>query len=217
MPEAKDRKYEEWTFTVHDKVFNVREEDTSILEKVFEAKKIFGMVTRQVSASINSIEKLLNVICWADPRRSILVFVNLLLLVTVTEAYILQIIGSIFCIHRFVKGPVFYERKHYSSNRKLAVYCLRYIINSHFTNLVPNNEKRIHMINQDSIELAFHEIYFPLKEEERLKKFKEDIEHIMGVYIDNEELEKIANKNNTVAMIHFVSIIESCEARLKLE
>jgi hypothetical protein len=37
------------------------------------------------------------------------------------------------------------------------------------------------------------------------------------VFIDNEELEKNAKKNNTVALIHFVSIIESCEARLKLE
>jgi len=170
-----------------------------------------------VSAVINSIEKILNVICWADPRRSIWVFGILIFLVTVAEAYIFQIIGTIFCIHRFVKGPLFYDRKHYSSNRKLAVYCLRYIINTHFTNLIPHNEKRIHTINQDDIEIVFHEIYFPLKEEEKLKKFKDDIEHILGVFIDNEELERNARKNNTLALIHFVSIIESCEARLKLE
>ena len=34
-PEAKDRKYEEWTFTVHGKTFSVKEENPSLLEKVF--------------------------------------------------------------------------------------------------------------------------------------------------------------------------------------
>lgn len=110
-----------------------------------------------------SVEKVFNVICWADPRRSVWVFSILILLVTVAEAYIFQIIGTIFCIHRFVKGPLFYQRKHYSSNRRLAVYCLRYIINTHFTYLVPDNKKRINTVNQDDVELIFHQIFFPLK------------------------------------------------------
>lgn len=80
----------------------------------------------------------------------------LLFLVTVAEAYIFQIIGTVFCIHRFVKGQLFYERKHYSSNRKLAVYCLRYIINTHFSYLIPYVDKRITTINQDDIEIIFH-------------------------------------------------------------
>lgn len=173
-----------------------------------------------ISAVINTLQKIFNVLCWADPRRSVIIFGILLFVSIVASTYIFQIIGTIFCVHRLYKGITFYKSKHYANNRKLAVYCLRYIINGQFSSIIGNKEKKIVESNQADIELMFHDIYFPLKDEERLKKLKNQIEHILGVYIDGEELEKREDKSKEkkglVALIHLVSIIESCEARLKL-
>ena len=169
-----------------------------------------------ISAVINSLEKIFNMLVWADSKRSIYIFMILLFVVLVAEPYIFQIIGTIFCIHRLFKGLNFYEKKHYSSNRKLAVYCLRYIMNLHFSALITNKDKKIKTIQQAEIELEFQEMYFPIKDEEKSKKLKLELEHVLGVYIDLETLEK-GEKKGAVLLIHLVSIIESCEARLKLE
>ncbi len=53
--QAKDKKYEEWTFVVHDKKFYLREECPSFLEKIYEVKKIVELVLRMISAVINTL------------------------------------------------------------------------------------------------------------------------------------------------------------------
>ena len=109
-----------------------------------------------ISAVINTLEKIFNVICWADPKRSVIIFGILLFVVTVAQPWIFQLIGTIFCIHRLVKGKIFYEHRHYVSNRKLAVYSLRYIMNLHFPTLIPTKDKKISSVAQEDIEIIFH-------------------------------------------------------------
>lgn len=65
--------------------------------------------------------------------------------------YLFRGIGVIFCIHRLVKGINFYRIKHYNNNRKLAIYCLRYIINKSFYYLLPGKEKKIETKDQNEI------------------------------------------------------------------
>lgn len=102
-------------------------------------------------------------LCWADPRRSIIVFCILLFAANVASTYIFQAIGTIFCLHRLYKGHSFYKSKHYTNNRKLAVYCLRYIINLNFSTLL-GKDKKITTTKQEEIELIFHELNFPTKD-----------------------------------------------------
>lgn len=96
-----------------------------------------------INAVINTVEKVCNVFCWADPRRSMLIFLVLLAIAIVASNYLFRGIGIIFCMHRLYKGANFYKLKHYHNNRKLAIYCLRYIINKSFPQLLPNKAKRI--------------------------------------------------------------------------
>jgi hypothetical protein len=64
--------------------------------------------------------------------------------------------------------------------------------------------------------LDFQKTYFPIKDDEKVKKLRHEIEHILGVYIDFDAIQKNETKDK-LALIHFVDIIMSCEARLKLE
>lgn len=91
-----------------------------------------------------------NVLCWADPRRSIIVFVILLLVANVASTYIFQFIGTVFCVHRLFKGYGFYHHKHYRNNRKLTVFALRFIINQNFT-LILGKDKKISSTDQAEI------------------------------------------------------------------
>lgn len=112
-----------------------------LIEKVFEVKKIVELVLRMISAVINTVEKVCNVFSWADPRRTIIIFGLLFLISNVANIYLLRAIGCLFCTHRLVKGLNFYEIKHYTNNRKLATYSLRYIINKEFSYLLPKDKK----------------------------------------------------------------------------
>lgn len=114
-----------------------------MLEKVFEVKKIIELVLRMINAVINTVEKVCNVLSWADPRRSLVVFLLLVLIACVASSYLFRGIGIIFCLHRLWKGESFYRIKHYNNNRKLAIYGLRYIVNKAFYHLLPNKGKRI--------------------------------------------------------------------------
>ena len=143
-----------------------------MIEKVFEVKKIVELVLRMISAVINTLEKIFNIICWADPKRSAIIFGILLFIVTVAQPWIFQLIGTIFCIHRIVKGLNFYEKKHYASNRKLATFSLRYIMNLDFSVMIPGKEKKITTTNQEEIETLFKMIIFPFRDEEKYKKLK---------------------------------------------
>jgi len=103
-----------------------------------------------ISAAINTIEKICNVFSWADPRRTIIIFSLLFFISNVANVNLLRLIGFFFCTHRLVKGLNFYTIKHYSNNRKLAVYCLRYVINKEFKSLLPK-EETIATIDQKQI------------------------------------------------------------------
>lgn len=127
-----------------------------------------------ISAVINIVEKICNILSWADPRRSIIIFGILIFISIVANNYIFRGIGTIFCIHRLYKGKLFYTVKHYNNNRKLAIYCLRYILNKSFISLLPNKTK-IEAIGQEEICLILTEIMFPLREEDKVKKLKEEI------------------------------------------
>jgi fatty-acid desaturase len=114
-----------------------------LLEKVFEVKKIIELVLRMINAVINTVEKVCNVLSWADPRRSLVIFLLLVLIACVASSYLFRGIGIVFCLHRLWKGESFYRIKHYNNNRKLAIYALRYIVNKAFPHLLPNKAKRI--------------------------------------------------------------------------
>jgi hypothetical protein len=101
-----------------------------------------------ISAVVNTLEKVFNILSWADRRRSIIIFCILFFIANVANTYIFQIIGTIFCIHRLYKGIKFYEKRHYFNNRKLAVYCLRYILNKKFSQLIPASKKVIETVVQ---------------------------------------------------------------------
>lgn len=131
---------------MHGKRFKIREELPSLLEKVFEVKKIIELVLRMISAVINTVEKVCNVLSWADPRRSLFVFLTLVLIACVASTYLIRAIAIIFCLHRLWKGENFYRLKHYHSNRRLAIYSLRYIVNKAFPHLLPNRARRIETI-----------------------------------------------------------------------
>lgn len=100
-----------------------------------------------ISAVINTLEKVFNVLCWADSKRSIIVFAILIFVANVANTYIFQFIGTVFCVHRLYKGYGFYHHKHYTNNRKLAVYSLRYIMNEIFSYLL-GKEKTISSTQQ---------------------------------------------------------------------
>lgn len=56
-----------------------------------------------------------------------------------------------------------------------------------------------------------------MRDETAVRKLKEEVEFILGVYIDAEELYKREERRNEMRMYYLIEIIESCEARLKLE
>lgn len=56
-----------------------------------------------------------------------------------------------------------------------------------------------------------------MREEDKVKKLKEEIEFVLGVYIEAEELFKREERKNEMRIYYLIEIIESCEARLKLE
>lgn len=102
-----------------------------------------------INAVINTVEKFCNAFSWADPRRSIFIFAALILISYVANIYLIRGIGTIFCIHRLVKGKTFYALKHYKNNRKMAIFSLRYIINKSFTELLPQKGKKIETTDQN--------------------------------------------------------------------
>ena len=104
--------------------------------KVFEGKKVIEVVSRIISGVVNSVEKCCNIFLWIDTKRSLLFLMILLIFSGIANDFLVRIIGVIFCVHRLYKGMNFYKLKHYSRNRKVAVFTLRYIIKKHFSNLV---------------------------------------------------------------------------------
>lgn len=110
---------------------------------MFEVKKIIELVLRMINAVVSTVEKVCNVFSWADPRRSLVFFLLLVLLVSVASGYLLRGIGVVFCIHRLYKGNSFYRVKHYHNNRKLAIYALRYVVNKVFPHLLPSKGAKI--------------------------------------------------------------------------
>ena len=96
-----------------------------------------------INAVINTVEKICNVFSWADPRRSMVIFIILVVIAGLASNYLFRGIGIVFCLYRLHKGLNFYKMKHYRNNRKLAIYSLRYIINKSFPHLLPNKAKRI--------------------------------------------------------------------------
>jgi hypothetical protein len=188
-----------------------------LLEKVFEVKKIIELVLRMINAVINTVEKICNVFSWADPRRSIIIFLLLILISSIASSYLFRGIGIVFCLHRLWKGKGFYRFKHYNNNRKLAIYCLRYILNKTFASLLPNKARKIETVDENEIVSVLSEVFFPVRDEPTVKKLREEIEFILGVYIDAEELLKREERKNEMRMYYLIEIIESCEARLKLE
>jgi hypothetical protein len=76
---------------------------------------------------------------WIDTKRSSLLLFLLVLFSGVASDFLLRLIGCIFCIHRLYKGLNFYRLKHYSRNKQIALYTLRYIMNKNFQNLISNS------------------------------------------------------------------------------
>lgn len=84
----------------------------------------------------NAIEKVGNLVSWFDPKRTIALLSVILIFSGVASGYFVRTIITLFCIHRFVKGMHFYNKKHYTNNRRFAVFCLNYIIRKHFPQLI---------------------------------------------------------------------------------
>ena len=180
-------------------------------------KKIIELVLRMINAVVSTVEKVCNMLVWADPRRSIFLFALLVFVSNVASNYLFRAIGIVFCLHRLWKGRNFYRLKHYNNNRKLAIYCLRYIVNKCFSSLLPNRTRKIETVDQNEITEILSEVFFPVREEEKVRRLREEIEFVLGVYIEGEELFKREERKNEMRMYYLIEIIESCEARLKLE
>jgi hypothetical protein len=70
----------------------------------------------------------------------------LLFIVTgLANGWLVRILVSLFCIHRFYKGLFFYREKHYVRNRMFAVYSLRYIIQKNFPNIIGDKKNHMHL------------------------------------------------------------------------
>ena len=54
----------------------------------------------------------------------------------VASSILIRVGVSVFCLNRLRKGMNFYDYRHYSRNRKFAVYCLRYILQKDFPEII---------------------------------------------------------------------------------
>jgi hypothetical protein len=61
------------------------------------------------------------------------------------------------------------------------------------------------------------EVLFPVRDEAAVRKLREELEFVLGVFVDAEELLRREERKNEMRMFYLIEIIESCEARLKLE
>jgi hypothetical protein len=85
-------------------------------------------------------EKIASIYSWADFRRTLYFLLFVIVLLILTNAVALRLIGFLFCLHRCKKGYTFY-RRHYTRNRKLAVAVLTYVVNKNFRELYDNAPK----------------------------------------------------------------------------
>lgn len=114
----------------------MKEEEQSIFEKFKEARKIIDLIHKMINSAINGIEKVANLLCWIDPKRTLFILAILLVFSGLASGLLIRAIVCLFCCHRFVKGLNFFDFKHYRNNRRFAVYSLSYIMHKHFGNII---------------------------------------------------------------------------------
>lgn len=82
------------------------------------------------------LEKVVNLLSWVDQKKTILIVVLLFLSTSFASGALIRVGLLFFSINRLRKGKNFYAKKHYEKNRKLAVYCLRYILHKSFPEII---------------------------------------------------------------------------------
>ena len=114
-----------------------------------EAKKVIELIHRMISAMVNGIEKIANLLSWVDAKRTIFFLCLLVILFGVASGWVIRIIVTLFSIHRLMKGMEYYNARHYPLNRNFGIYGIRYIINKHFPELFGHKTNRdLSIMNQ---------------------------------------------------------------------
>lgn len=101
-----------------------------------EFKSILEMVYTIVNSIAFTIEKVANLLCWVDTRKTILVAMIVLIMTGLASGTTLQLIISGVCAAKLAKGTSYYHHKLYQNNRRLAIYTLRYILQKDFPYLI---------------------------------------------------------------------------------
>ena len=90
-----------------------------------------------ISGVVNTVEKAANLFLWIDGKRTLFLLILIVVFSGVASDFLFRFIGTVFCIHRLYKGMNFYSFKHYSRNKKIGLFTLRYLLNKHFSHLIP--------------------------------------------------------------------------------
>lgn len=98
-----------------------------------------------INSVVCALEKVGNLLSWVDYKRTAFIATLLMILSGIASGWVVRILISLFCIHRFYKGLFFYREKHYTCNRMFAVYSLRYIMQKYFPNVIGDKKNHINL------------------------------------------------------------------------
>lgn len=98
-----------------------------------------------INSVVCALEKLGNLLSWVDYKRTAFLATLLLILTGLASGWLVRVLVSLFCVHRFYKGLFFYREKHYVRNRMFAVYGLRYIMHKYFPAVIGDSKNHIHL------------------------------------------------------------------------
>lgn len=124
----KNSKRDEYLFNIHGRTFKIKEDEQSFFEKIRSVKNILEVIYTIINSLAFTLEKVANLFCWVDIRRTIIVALGALILTGIASGTTLQLIVCSFCAAKLFKGPSYYDHKLYKNNRKVSLYCLRYIL-----------------------------------------------------------------------------------------
>ena len=114
-----------------------------------------------INTVVCALEKLGNLLSWMDYKRTTFLAKLLLILKGLASAWLVRILVSLFCIHRFYKGLFFFREKHYVRNRMFAVYCLRYIMQKSFPNVIGDSSNHKNL-NLEQLDKYLSDLIFPI-------------------------------------------------------
>lgn len=132
LEKKSDKKRDVYEFTVHDRVFVVVEEEQSFFEKLQEVRGILDLVYKIVNTLAFTLEKIANLFCWVDFRKTTFLALIILISTGLASGTTFQLGICLFCTLKLIKGTSYYNHKLYKKNRKFAVYAMRYILEKSF-------------------------------------------------------------------------------------